>query len=94
MANVEPGFSAAIIRVRFTCCHTAHLTGKAISVQNDGSGFFGDTALKCREGFEIYQHILAGFEIAAIVVCNDVHPFFATQLADPAAPFAGTCHFA
>lgn len=82
--------SGFIIRMWFARDSAAHLAGKAIPIQNIGSGFLGNGAFKCGFWFGRQEQVLTGLEVASVVMCKDLITLFGAQLTHAPRPFGYT----
>ncbi len=86
--DVKTGFPCRIGRMGFPGDCSAHLAGEAVAVQNEGPCLFRDATLKCRDRLRIQKKILAGLQVAPVIVGQDLVPFFCPQFSDPSSPLA------
>jgi hypothetical protein len=86
MADVKPGLSPGVVRMRFTRHGTAHLAGEAIAVENLGAKLFGYPALERRSRLRVFKKILPLFQVRPVIVGEDLKSLFVAELANAACP--------
>ena len=84
---MQPGLSSGIVRVWLARYGPAHLANKAVSVQHKSTCFLGNPPLESRCGFGVKEQILAGREVCAVVVSEDLKPFLRAKLTNTPRPF-------
>jgi len=67
---------------------SAHLAGEAVAIKYVGPRLPGDSSGKRRNRFPVQEQVLAGLQIAPVVVGEDLIAFFSSKFADAPAPFA------
>ena len=86
MAQVQPGFARGIVGMRFTRHGATHMAGEAVAVKHIGARLFGNRAGKRRMRLGAFQQVLAWFEVAAVVVGEDLVALFGLKLPHAARP--------
>jgi len=66
-----------------------HLTRKAVAIEHKCACLFRERPCIGRTGIGILKEILAGLQIAAVVVSKNLIAFLVSQLPDAPSPLAG-----
>lgn len=89
VADVQTCFAADIIRMGFARDSTAHLAGETVAIQHECARFFGDGTRERRLRFRGFEQVVAGFQIGAVIVGEDLLTLLGAQLTHAARPLAG-----
>jgi hypothetical protein len=90
MPDMQTRFACRVIRVRFARHRAAHLTGKAVSVEDIRTDFFAEFTRKSGLRLCVLKHILTGFQIRTVIMREYLVALFVAKLTNATRSFANS----